>query len=105
IFEPVLASIHELDLGAGDEILDGAGNEYLAGFREGRDTRTDVHGDTARLAVDHLTLTGVQSRPHFEAELAHTLADRTGAVDRPRGAVEGCEEAVACGVHLLAPEP
>jgi hypothetical protein len=40
-FELPLASVGEDDSGSGDEILDGARNEHLAGSRERRNTRPD----------------------------------------------------------------
>jgi hypothetical protein len=42
----------------------------------------------------------VQTGTQVEAELADVGDDRLRAADRTRRPVEGCEEAVACGVEL-----
>ncbi len=54
--------------------------------------------------VDPLALARVEADTHFDAELVHALADRRGAPDRPRWAVEGGEEGVTGGVELSAAE-
>ena len=41
----------------------------------------------------------------LETDGAYRSANRDGATDRARRAVEGCEERVASGVHLTAAEP
>src|SRR5438132_1224998 len=45
-FQRSRPAVGELDAGTGDEVLDGRGDEYLAGLRERADTRADVHRDT-----------------------------------------------------------
>src|SRR5438552_3801789 len=42
----------------------------------------------------------MQAGAHLEPELLYRLGDRAGATDRAGRAVEGGEEAVACGVEL-----
>ena len=51
-----------------------------------------------------LALADVEAGADLEAERAHAGDDRLGGADRPRGAVEGCEEAVSGGVALVAAE-
>src|SRR5689334_7153280 len=100
----MLTAILELDSRAGDEVFHRAGNKHLSRFGEGRDPRADVDCDSAGLAVHEFALAGMQTRAYLQVEVADALADSEGAADRPRRAVEGGEEAVAGGVHLLAAE-
>src|SRR5919201_3168968 len=93
--QPVLAAVLEVDPRAGDEVLDGARDEHLAGLGKRRHARADVHGDAADLAVDELALTRVQPCADVQVERADAVADRARAADRPRRSVERREEAVA----------
>src|SRR5207302_926921 len=88
----------------GDEVLDRARNEHLARRRQRRDARAGVYRDSCHLPVDEFALPGVQPRPHLESELVHPLDDGTRTPDRARRTIETCEEAIAGGVHLSAPE-
>ena len=66
------------------------------------DACADVHADPADVVAADLALTGVQPRPHLDAERLHRVADRHRAADRSLRAVEHREEAVARCVHLAA---
>ena len=92
------------DPGAGDEVLHRARHDHLARAGQRRHARAGVDGDARDLAVHALAFAGVQPGAHLDAELAHRLDDRARAGDRPRGAVEAREEAVARGVDLDAAE-
>ena len=70
-----------------------------------RDACSGVDGDAGDLAVDELALARVEPRADVEAEVAHSLDDRLGAADGACRPVEGRQEAVAHGVHLLAARP
>src|SRR5262245_35712054 len=100
----MLAAIIKPDTGAGDEILDGSRDENLARLRDGCDSRPDVDGDTADLAVHELALTCVKPRPDLESELANNVPYRTRAPNRAGRAVEGREESVTGRVHLPSAE-
>src|SRR5438067_11934507 len=97
------AAVLEPEPGAGDEILDRPRDQHLAGTGAAGEPRADVDGKAGDLAVGHLALAGVDSRPHLEAEAAQVLADRAGALDRAARTVEGGEDAVPGGVDLFAP--
>ena len=92
----------ELELRAGDEILDRSRHEHLPGTRRVRHAGADVHGDPADLAAHLLALTGVEARPDLEPERANRVDDRRGAADGARGPVEGGEETVAGRLDLRA---
>ena len=64
--------------------------------------RGDVHGQPAEVAVHHLELAGVEAGAHLQPERAHRLGHGGGAADRPRGAVERGQEAVARALDLPA---
>ncbi len=73
-FEGAEAAILELDSRPRDEILDGAGDEYLVRLGLGRNPCVDVDHDSAYLAVDELALAGVQPGSDLDAELGHRVA-------------------------------
>ena len=54
-----------------------------------------MHGDAADFCSRDLAFPGVKARPHLEADLGDRVADRAGATDRSRRAIEGGEEAIA----------
>jgi hypothetical protein len=104
--EDVRAPLHEAQAGARNQILDGARDEHLASRGARRYPGADVDGDASHVVVAHqLALAGVQPRPDFDPQRADAVADGAGAANRPRGAVEGGEEAVPRGVDLSAPMP
>src|SRR5207248_920524 len=100
--ERVLAAVLELDPGAGDEISHRRGGKDLARARERGDPRTRVNGDPGDLVTEQLALAGVDAGAKLEPEVADGVADGESAANCTRGPVEGCEEAVPGGVHLVA---
>src|SRR5205085_5710494 len=94
----------ELEARAGDEVFDRARNEDLARLRLLRDSRADVNGDPADLAVQPLALACVQAGAYLEPEPLHRLGDRAGTADRAGRPVEGGEKAVARRIEFRAPE-
>ena len=63
------------------------------------DSRPDVDCDAADVVADQLTFSGVEADAHLDPEVAHRVAGRAGASDRPRGSVERGQEAVAHRLH------
>jgi hypothetical protein len=102
--ELVLTAVFEGQPGAGDQILDRARDEHLAGLGIGSDPGAGVHGDAGHLAVHQLALARVQADTDFQSELGHRFSDGATAADGACRPVEGGEEAVPRSVHLLAPE-
>ena len=98
----MLAPIFERDLGACNEILDGARSEHLARRSDRGDARPDDDGEASRLTVDDLALAGVQARPDVESEFGNCCNDRGGAAHRTRRPVEAREEAVTSRVDLAS---
>jgi hypothetical protein len=60
----------EVDLGADDEVLDRAGDEHLAGVREGADPRADIDRDPGYVVAADLALAGVQAGAHLDPQPA-----------------------------------
>ena len=100
--ELVLASILERDPQPGDQILDGARNEYLPRCGSGGDTCADMYRETAHLSVDELALTGVQTGPNVESEFGNGFRDRALAAHGAGRPVETRNEAVTGRIDLAS---
>ena len=72
---------------------------------ERRDPGAEVDGEALDARVGELDLARVEPGADLEAEPANRVADRAGAPDRARRAVERGQEAVAGDPDLLAAEP
>ena len=64
----------------------------------------DVDGDAADIAVEQLAFTSVKAGTDLQPELGKSVADRGGAADPARWAIEGREEAVPGALDLAAAE-
>jgi hypothetical protein len=96
------SAVFEPDARAGDEVFDGTGDEYLSRLGLRRDTRADVDGEPADLAVDQFALSGVQACADVDPQLAYGFSNSRSARDCSSRSVEDREEAVARCVHLSA---
>ena len=94
-FEFVFALVAEDEVGACQEVGDGARDEDLVGVGVGADALPDVDGDTRYVAVLELDLATVKTSTDLEPEWMNLVADRARAADGPGRAVEGGEDAVA----------
>ena len=94
----------EFDLRPDHEILDGAGDEHFACTGQPAYARGDMNGDTADIAVEQLAFASVKTRTDLQPELGKSVADRGGAADAARWAVEGREEAVTGALDLASAE-
>src|SRR6185437_14383188 len=99
------AAVLESQARAGDEVFDGLRDEHLARPGGSGDACPDRDGQARNLAVVELALARVDTGAHLESESMHAFHDGLRAADRARGAVERCEEAVACSVPFFAAEP
>src|SRR5687768_11054086 len=88
------ATVLEVDAGAGGEVPDDAGDEYLARPGLGSDPRPNVDRDALDRIGHELHLPGVDARPDVKAKLADRVDRAMRAGDRARWAVEGGEEPV-----------
>src|SRR6476646_1006424 len=88
-----------------NQVAHGGRHQYLARPGKGRDARADNHRHPGELAIVELALAHVNAHPRVQAERLESVDDRLGAPDRPRGSVEGSEEAVSGRVLLPAVEP
>jgi hypothetical protein len=97
-FEIVFASVKEHEVGAGEEIGDGARDQDLVGTCQRGHALADVHRDPGDVVVLEFDLAAMKTRPDLEAEAVDTVADRTRAADSAGGAVEGGQYPVAGGL-------
>ena len=99
------ATVLELQIGAGNEVFDGRGGQYLAGACLRCNPGADIDGNAGDLLADQFALANVQAGADLEPELLTDRAsDRVGAADCPDRAVEGRKEAVTCRVDLASAE-
>jgi hypothetical protein len=63
-----------------------------------------VDSDATDVALPQLDLTGVEAGPDLEVDPGQLVAEGGGAADRPAGAVEGGQNAVAGGLDELTAE-
>src|SRR5215475_2444575 len=70
--------------------------------REGRNTRSNVHRDPGKVVTYNFAFSGVQATAYFKVEGTHPVADRAGAADRPRRAIESGQKAIACSADFTA---
>ena len=101
----MLAPRRELDAGPDHEVLDGRGDQDLAGSGEGADSRRDVDGQAGEIIAADLALARVQTCSQFDPERPDGSRDCLGAADRSRGTIEAGDEAVAGRVDLRSPKP
>src|SRR5450631_3208308 len=78
----MLASIGELHTRADHELLDGGGNDDLAGPRERSDTSADVNGQAAEVLSDRLALACMDAGPQLDAQLRDPVTQRLSAAHR-----------------------
>src|SRR5262245_32045825 len=96
------AAIGEAEACAADEVTDAAGDEDLAGSRQGHRAGRGVDVDAAELPLEDLALAEVDCRADLDAEVAESVGSRRSEVDCRGGRVEAGEYAVAGGVELTA---
>jgi hypothetical protein len=99
------AAVLEFQIGSGDQVLHGGGDQHLGRPCHAADPGADADGDPADLAVDRLDLADVHPGANLEVERADGLDDRLRAPNGAGGTVERREEAVTRGVDLDAVVP
>ena len=85
----MLTAALELDPGANQEILHGAGDEHFARGGERGHTCRDVHRQATYIELAYVDFTGVDARSNLEAKGRGRLCDRKRAAHRFPWAVEG----------------
>jgi hypothetical protein len=68
----------EAQLGARDEVMDGAGDEYLVRRRQRGDARPGMHSDPANVACRQFALARVHPRSDLEPQISHRRGDGGG---------------------------
>ena len=99
-FEVCRAAGVECESRAGDEILDGAGDEDFSRLCLLGDSGADVNGDAADFPVDEFAFARVEAGADLKSETADEVGDRGRAVDSSRRAIETCKESVSGHVEF-----
>src|SRR5439155_21279380 len=86
--EQVGTAVLELETGAGNEVLDGRGDEHLSGLCLRHDPGSDVNGDAANAVVHQLHLAGVDPGADLDPLGTKLSRDRACAANCPCRAVE-----------------
>jgi hypothetical protein len=96
----VHAAVDEREARATDEVAHCARDEYFTRRREGREARSDVHGDPSERAVRDLDLAGVDGRPSAQSQRLVLAIDVAREADSPCRCVEAGKESVAGAINL-----
>ena len=89
---------------ADDQVTHGARDQDVAGAGLAEDPRRDVYRDPADVAVQQFALAGVDAGADLDAQCLGLSAQRLGAADGLRRAVERGEVTVAGALHHRAAE-
>jgi hypothetical protein len=84
----------EREVGARDEVSNGSRDDDLAIAGLSKGPSRDVHADPSDVVVAELDLTGVDRRTNRQPDVAEASIEGEGTSKRPRGRVEGGEDAV-----------
>ena len=76
----------ELKARTDDQVADRSRDEDLRRARKRANPGPDVHGESAEVIAEHLTLTAVYARAYLNAELIGVCGDLTSAADGERPA-------------------
>src|SRR6516164_243231 len=101
----VRTEILELDAGASDQVFHRARDEHVVGAADMRNARSNMDGNSAHIVLRQLHLASMHADAHWNVEPMQLIANGAGAVNRARRSVEGGQETVAQGLHLLAAKP
>src|SRR5215213_7390793 len=96
------APVYEGDARAVNEVLHGARHQNLARLGQCGNSGANVHRDATYVFTADLTLAGVQTTSHIDAQFRHPLGDRGRTPKGPRRAIE-CREKTVAGVLYDAP--
>jgi hypothetical protein len=89
------ATVVETRSRADDQVPDGTGNKDLSGFGLAKDSRRDVYRDPPDIGVQQFTLAGVDPSADLDSQCLGVIAQRLGAPNGLRRAIERHEVAVA----------
>ena len=84
----------EPKVGARDEVSNGSRDDDLAIAGLSKRPSRDVHADPSDVVVAELDLTGVDRRTDHQPEVAEASSETEGTSKRPRGRIEGGQDAV-----------
>src|SRR5215216_7172782 len=102
--KPNRAERAERQVGAGDEVANGSRNHDLAIAGQSEGPSRDVHADPSDVVVAELDLTGVDRRTDRQPDVAQASSEAEGTSKRPRGGIEGGQDAVPSRLHQEAAE-
>src|SRR5512132_1769271 len=102
--KPNRAQRAERQVGARDQVSNGSRDHDLAIAGLSKDPSRDVHADPSDVVVTELDLTGVDRRTDHQPDVAQASSEAEGTSKRPRGRVEGGQDAVPGRLHQAAAE-
>ena len=76
----MLTPICELETGARNEIGYRARDQYLTGFRQGSDPRSDMHSDSSKVSASLHAFTSVDPGAHLDTEWSNRIGRGHGAL-------------------------
>ena len=96
------APVGEGDTGSLHQVDHGVGHHHLARLSLCHHPRRHVHGDAADIVTTPLDLTGMQTGPNLDAEVAGPVADHQRTAYGPGRPVEEGQDPVTRVLHQLA---
>src|SRR5215208_1916249 len=93
--EGVGAAVLEHVVRPGDQVVDGAGHQHLAGSGGRHHPGRDMHADAADVVAPELDLAGVDPGPDLDPAVPQPVTEAGGAADPAAGPVEQGQDAVA----------
>lgn len=82
-----------------DQVLDGAGDEHLAGLRARADAGTDMNRHSGEVPRPDLAFARMDPGADVDAQRPHPVGDRGCALYRTRRSIEGSEEPASITVR------
>ena len=88
----VRAALFEIQVRAGDQILNGVRRQHLSRLGERGDRGADFHCDAANLIAKDVAQSGMQHDPAVDAGAERSIANRCCATNRAHWSIEGGDE-------------
>ena len=98
----LLSFVAELDAGADHKVLDRLGHQDFCNAGLTAHSGGDMDGESAKIQSANFTFAGVDAGPDVDPHSLRGSDYRDRAPDSPCRTIEGCDEPVACRVHLPA---
>ena len=101
----MLTAISKCEPGPCEQVFDRPRDDDFATVGYRRHSGTYVHREPADPLSSHLDFASMNPSPDREPDPSQGITHSTGTADSSTRSIEGYEEAVAGGVHLVPPSP